>query len=38
MAEIKGDRWTPADTCTYLERLIKIKRQALHDVSSSRAT
>ena len=35
MVDIKTARWTPVDTYTYPERLMKIKQQAFHGVSSS---
>ena len=38
MVGIKSDQWTLMDTCTHPEHPMKIKRQALCDVSSSRAT
>ena len=38
MAEIKTDRWTLADMCTHPKRLMNIKWQTFHGVSSSRAT
>ena len=38
MAKIKIKRWNLVDMCTYSQHPMKIKRQALCDVSSSRAT
>ena len=38
MVEIKNNRWTLVDTCTHLECQMKIKWQALRNVSSSCAT
>ena len=35
MAKIKSNLLTPADMCTHREHPMKIKRQALHDISSS---
>ena len=37
MAELKNNRWTPMDTCTYPEHPMKIKRQSFRN-ASSRAT
>ena len=36
--EITIDRWTPMDTWSHLEYLMKIKWQVLRDASASRAT
>ena len=36
MVEIQTGRWTPVDTCTHLERPMKINLLEFHGFSSSR--
>ena len=38
MVEMKSDKWTPLETLRHLMRSMKIKRQALREVSSSNMT